>query len=68
MKLKKCNVDDVRARLALKKTEVDKDKKTTTYDFEERVRDIQEEEQKMAEYRRDKRTQKKQKRRGDDVP
>ncbi|KRY83920.1 Magnesium transporter protein 1 [Trichinella pseudospiralis] len=63
MRIKKSTLEDVRARFSAKKQEAEERKKS--YDIEERLREIQEEERKMAEYKKQKRLEKSKRKRAD---
>lgn len=63
MKVKKSTLDDVRERFALKKQEKEQAKKE--YDLKERLVEVREEEQRMAEYRRQKKNAARKRKRGE---
>ena len=52
MRVKRSTLDEVKARFETKL--VEREQKKKEYDYQERVKDLQEEEQKLAEYRRQK--------------
>uniref|UniRef100_A0A914VXL0 Matrin-type domain-containing protein n=1 Tax=Plectus sambesii TaxID=2011161 RepID=A0A914VXL0_9BILA len=63
MKVKRSTLDDVRERFAVKKQEKEQAKKE--YDLKERLVEVREEEQRMAEYRRQKKVAARKRKRGE---
>ena len=65
MKVERSSLDQVKNRFAANKKKLEEKKKD--YDFEERVAELREEEEKAREYRKEKRKEKKRKLQKDDV-
>lgn len=64
MKVNRSTLEDVRRRFEMNKRKMEEQKQQ--FDIDERVRELKEEEQRLKEYRRDKRKEKKKRKRGDD--
>ena len=64
MKVERSSLDQVKNRFATNKKKLEEKKKD--YDFEERVAELREEEEKAREYRKEKRKEKKRKLQKDD--
>lgn len=66
MKVERSTVDQVKARFAKKKEEMEKNATEGEYDLQDRVREIADEEQRVKEFKKEKKREKAEQADGDD--